>query len=795
MNKIKVSVFFLLLSSLCFAQKQTIRGKVVDEASGYPIVYASVAIANYKAMITATDEDGNFVIEKVPVGKVDVVVTSNGMKPVFLRGLDLLSGKELVVNVKMQDDVATIDEVVIKANNGAGNRPAINKQVLVGAAQVNIDQANRYAGSFNDIARMVTNMTGVRQVNDGNNDIVIRGNSPSGMLWRLDDVDIPNPNHFGSGGATGGAISMINPNLLANSDFLTAAFVPEYGNAVSGVFDLNLRKGSLYKTEFLGQLSFNGAELLAEGPIVKGKSSVAVNYRYSFLDFMSTLGIDFGTGTAIPRYQDATFNLYSTIGKKGQLRFFGMGGVSNIYFEKPEEKTDNSFTERETKTNAKTGVIGLQYRHQWSEKTFSRTTVAATYSSSRDELKTDDARHISFNGTRDFFEADYAERMFEGVTNIQTKIDKKNTLKVGGRAKQRRLTYLNRVVVRDDDNNPDYRKVSDLERNFYQAFAFASLNTKWTNNFQTTIGLSSQYFHVNKKFTFEPRISGRYQLTERAAFGLGYGFHSQIPNLLQFSFQRRNGTYFNDDLDYTKSHHFVANYTLKFPNFWSVKLEGYYQNIVNAPQAVLDDDDDYTKVYSSLNDDSFTQRSSTLRAPFALEDGAKGRNYGVELTIERTLNKGFYVLSTLSLFKSEYKVRDNKWRNTAFDGNIVYNLLAGKKWKMGKLGELSFDVKATYAGGNRFIAVDTEASEAQNRAVYKFDDAYNPQISAYFRPDIRIGFKINGRKVSQEWAVDIQNFINKKDNVFGRVYDEERNETQIRYQRGILPVMLYRIYF
>lgn len=794
--------FLLFCGFLGVAQEQTIRGKVIDQASGFPIAYASVQVVNVENKATVTDEEGNFVIENVPVGKVDVLITSIQMRPVAMKNIELLSGKELVLNVQMQDDVRVMDEVVVKSKSNVDKRPAVNKQALVAAKQVKMEQVNRFAGSLNDISRMVMNMTGVKANNDANNDIVIRGNSPAGLLWRMNDVDIPNPNHFGSGGATGGAISMLNTNLLATSDFFTAAFVPEYANALSGVFDLNMRKGSLYKSEFLGQISANGIELLAEAPIKKGKSSFFVNYRYSFLGLMQDMGVSFGTGTAVPEYQDLSFNLYSAIGSKGQLSFFGLGGMSNIFFETPKDKEDeNVYTDKETTTEAKMGIMGLQYRHQWTDKTFSKSTIAISRSDALDLLKvdensTDGKKHLNFNDNRDFYKDNYVEQRLEFITNVQSKLSKKHTLKFGGRVKQRSIEYLNNVTLDNKDGNPEYQTVADFNRKFYQAVGFTSLNTKWTNNFQTTVGLTSQYFNVTDKYSFEPRVSMRYQLNEKNAFGLGYGFHTQVPFLLNFAYKRRDGSFYNSKLDYKKSHHFVASYTLSLPSYWNVKLEGYFQNIINAPRAVYDSANPYTKLYSTLNDDSFTRRSLTLRSPYALEDGAKGQNYGIELTVERSLHKGFYMLSTLSLFNARYKARDDeKWRNTTFNGNYVYNALVGKQWNIGSKGVLSLDLKATYAGGNRYIAVDLAKSKTAGGAVYDFDNAYDSQISAYFRPDIRAGFKVNGKKVSQEWAIDIQNFINKTDNVFGRIYNEETQKVEFSYQRGLFPVGIYRIYF
>lgn len=169
---------------------------------------------------------------------------------------------------------------------------------------------------------MAANFAGVSIVDDSRNDIIIRGNSPIGLLWRLDGVEVPNLNHFSAAGTTGGPVSMINNNLLANSDFFTSAFPAEYGNAMSGVFDLKMRNGNNQKREYVGQIGFNGFELGAEGPFKKGEGSYIVNYRYSVLGLMSKIGMKSGTGDATPYYQDLSFKINLPRTKIGKLSLF-----------------------------------------------------------------------------------------------------------------------------------------------------------------------------------------------------------------------------------------------------------------------------------------------------------------------------------------------------------------------------------------------------------------------------------------------------------------------------------------
>jgi hypothetical protein len=261
-------VVVFLFPCVLFAQTQTIRGVVEDGEGKMPIIGASVVILNSDPLLgTTTDLDGKFKIENVLVGRHDLQITYLGYEPRTLSGVILYSGKELILNVEMQERVMKQDEVVVKASRR--KEQVLNTMATVSARVFSTEEAERYAGTRNDVSRMATNFAGVRGANDATNDIVIRGNSPTGLLWRLEGIDIPNPNHFGNLGSTGGPVSMLNSNVLSNSDFLTGAFPSDYGNGISGVFDLRMRSGNNEKHEFLGQIGFNGVELGAEGPFSK----------------------------------------------------------------------------------------------------------------------------------------------------------------------------------------------------------------------------------------------------------------------------------------------------------------------------------------------------------------------------------------------------------------------------------------------------------------------------------------------------------------------------------------------
>ena len=303
---------------------------MIDAFTEQPLPGANVILTTIENKGTSTDLNGEFKFADIPVGQVSIVFTFIGFKPVVLKNLKLNSGKELFLKIKMEEDVETLESVVVSADGGneAKHKPK-NELATLSARSFSVDETRKYAGSLGDPGTMAGNFAGVNGANSDRNDIVIRGNSPAFLLWRMHGLNIPNPNHFAALGTSGGGIGILNNNLLDDSDFFTGAFPAEYGNAVGGVFDIVMRNGNKEKFEFVGQMGFNGVEFGAEGPI-KDRSSFLVNYRYSTLAFFEVIGLGAGLQGAVPQYQDLSFKLDFPTTAAGRFSIFGVAGISNI---------------------------------------------------------------------------------------------------------------------------------------------------------------------------------------------------------------------------------------------------------------------------------------------------------------------------------------------------------------------------------------------------------------------------------------------------------------------------------
>ena len=304
--------FFFFEMAVQAQSTQTLRGRIVDEVDNTPLIGVNIIVVSTTdaQLGSTTDVEGNYRIENVPVGRQTLKVTYVGYEEQTVSNIVVTAGKEVVLNFGLRESVSQLNELVIVADTKEDKTATNNDLAVVSARSFNVDDTKRYAGALGDPSRMAANFAGVVGGNDSRNDIVVRGNSPTGMLWQLEGLNIPNPNHFGALVSTGGPVSILNNNNLDKSDFMTSAFPAQYGNATAGVFDLKLRDGNNQKREFMGQVGFNGFEFGAEGPFSKtSKASYILNYRYSTLAIFQALGIEFGTGSNTPLYQDLNFKV------------------------------------------------------------------------------------------------------------------------------------------------------------------------------------------------------------------------------------------------------------------------------------------------------------------------------------------------------------------------------------------------------------------------------------------------------------------------------------------------------
>lgn len=788
--KIARTFFLALLLSLLaaagYSQTQTVRGIVLDQQSDMPLIGVSVELLNTMEVIgTVTDVDGSFELKNVPIGRQVLRFSYLGYEPVTIPNVAITAGKEVSLDVSMSESLTQLNEVVVVGT--VDKDQAGNELATISARQFTLEEVTRYSGARNDAARMAANFAGVNINDDSRNDIVVRGNSPTGLLWRLEGVPIPNPNHYSTLGTTGGPVSALNTNLLKNSDFLTSAFPAEYGNALSGVFDIGFRSGNKENFEGTAQLAaFSGLEAMVEGPIKKEKnSSFLVAYRHSFVELAEGLNLDIGTD-ATPRYKDLSFKVDLPKSKIGNISFFGIGGLSDIDFlgSELEEGDFYAETDQNSYVTSRVGIIGMNHRLLLNETAYLRTTISA--STSANTYKED--RLIENESPYPQVDVDDGTNRYAINSYFNKKFNARHTLRVGflGELQNAFSTFLDR------ETTPDWITVRDFNENLFLLQAYAQTQYRLNEKITLNGGLHTQWLTFNNSWAVEPRAAINYHLTPSQTISFGYGLHNQMQPLPMYFYlsQLPDGSYVrsNEDLDFTESNQFVLGYDLKIGNSWRVKAETYYQAISDVPIESV------PGTYSMLNagaDFVFPEEG------FLVNEGT-GKNYGFELTVEKFFSNNYYVLMTGSVFESKYTGSDGVERNTAFNNNYTFNFLAGKEFPLGKSGRnaLTLDTKFTTAGGRYYTPVDLEASAAVGEQVLKDDLAFTEQFDPYLRWDVKIGYRTNSqkRKLSQQFFLDFQNVTN-KENIFSYRYNRARNEIQKATQIGFFPDILYRVQF
>lgn len=758
---------------------QMLRGRIVDAQSKTPLIGVNVIIVGTNPTRgSSTDVEGIFRIKNTLLGRISIKITSVGYKEIMLPNVVVTAGKQTVLDIEMEEQIIVGNEVIVTASR---SKTSIEKGLVsVSGKTFDIEETRRFSGSRNDPSRMVANFAGVVGNNDARNDIIIRGNAPTGLLWRFEGIDIPNPSHFGALGATGGPVTMVNNNLLARSAFLTGAFPANYGNAIAGVFDLQLRTGNNEKREYTGQLGFNGIELGAEGPFSKNaKASYLVNYRYSVLGLLQKLGFNFGTGSNIPKYQDLSFKIDLPTENLGRFTIFGMGGKSGIFNKADPDGAKDFYSNSsgDISYDTQMGVFGVGHTFHFNDNAFLKTAVAI--SGNAVQNSTD-----SVTKTASFakYRSNSSQNKFSLHTSLTKKFTASQSLVVGVMADRLGINFSDSILI----SNGLFQRLRQFEGNTYLLRTYGNWQWKPDEKIIINTGIYVQYFGLNKATSFEPRLGLRYTPFNNHTFSFGFGRHSQLQELaIYFNNQKVEKSYTqpNANLGFTISNQAIFGYETFISKNTKLKAEAYYQTLSNVPVQTK------PSAYSVLNEGADFDSPSLTN----LVNTGTGKNYGVELTLERNFINNFYFLGTLSLYQSTYKGSDGVERNTAFNGNYVGNILAGREFKVSKRGTFALDFKLTAAGGKRFTPFDIEKSFKEKKVILT-NDIYGAKVSDYLRADLKIMFRLNRKKVMEEWFIDLQNVTNRT-NIYTQDLDPKTKTIVYSTQMGFYPTINYRIQF
>lgn len=791
-------LFFLFISAFSQNVNQTVRGVITDQDSKQPILGATIAIVGSNPLkVILSGKDGSFRFSNMPIGRITLQVSNVGYEKIILPNIVVNSGKETVLNINMQEAVAALEGVVVTLDKNKGQ--PLNDMTLVSGRSISPEQTNRYAGGFNDPSRILSNFAGVTNSQDGSNDIIVRGNSPKYIQWRLEGMQITNPNHFSDQSAVGGSISALNNNLLATSDFYTGAFTAEYGDVLSGVYDVKLRQGNNEKFESTFGLGVLGTEFTVEGPFKKGyKGSYLVNYRYSTVSLLSDLGLVDGLNGTL-NFQDATFKVVLPTERAGLFSFFGLAGFSNFLFkdvspamwQTPGKRFVPNKIGEDYNKGSHLANLGMNHTLTINKNSYINTGLSFSSEGIDDDVfenfKTDTSAstHLNFNGR-------LIKSTYRGEITYNNKLNSKLKLQAG--SKYALLDYnFNQSMFRDSTNIRS--TLVNFNENISTIRNFINFRYRFNEKLTTVFGVQNMNVLLNNKSTIEPRFSLNWELSKTSALSAGYGKHSTMESIHHYYTQVKlpDGSSIepNKDLDLLKAHHFVLGYEKRFSKNMMVKLETYYQDLYDLPVA-----NSKQNIFATINEGLDFQYLD-------LVNKGTGKNYGVEMTVERFFNKNFYYLVNASVYNSTYKALDGIERNTRFNGNYLVNVLLGKDFpKLGKAKNktLSFNSRVFFAGGKKIIPLlrgsdGNLAVDPANNRFYDYNKAYEKSIEDVYQITMSFSYKINKPKATHEIFLNIDNVTNNRAKLTEFYAPGEAGSVGYMKQMSVFPNLMYRVYF
>jgi hypothetical protein len=763
---------FLLVSFHLNGQEhlQTLRGNVRDADSQQLLEGVSILLMDTDRG-SVTDSLGNFTLEDVPIGRYALRVSYIGYQTLEINPVILESGKESILEIWLVEATSILQSVVVRAPESSiiTNCPSV--RILTN------EETLKFPATFDDPARLVMSLPGVAGENDQANGLSIRGNSPNGMQWQLEGLEIVNPNHTPNAGTfsdritqNGGGVNILSVQLLDASYFYTGAFPSEFGNALSGIMDMKLRSGNNQKHEFTGQAGLIGVEMASEGPLPTKGGSYLVNFRYSTVGLLQRLGLEFGDESI--SFQDLSFNLNFPLGSVAQATFFGMGGVSDNFF---KAKRDSSlwFFDKDgfdIDFTSQMGVIGSTLSLPLGNKGSLNTAIAFS--------------GIESQRLANSLNADYEPQPDEKDETIQTKLAFRSTY-------TNKINLQNRLRLGISMTN-HYAKITSVIQTQTIAFGRGSgmliqPYADWQfrkGRIITNLGLRYSLFTFNKSAALEPRASIEWKGGSKNTLSFSYGLHSQmqLPQLYY------SNSIFpdNSNLDLSKAHHLGIAFKQFFGDNLQLISEIYYQRLFDLPVSA-----NRASSFSAYNMlESFVGES--------LVNEGTAENYGLEISLRRFQSNGFYYLLNATLYQSRYTGSDGVKRNTRYNGNYIFNGIFGKAWSWNthrnNRKSLGLNIRCNLLGGFRETPVDKEASSIAGRTIYLEQEAFSTKQQDYFRIDFRLYFQNNKSKTTGRLSFDIQNLLNTQNTAFN-YYDVRRQTIVQKYQLGLIPMLSYRIKF
>ena len=746
------------------------RGTVVDAIGHMPLADATIALEPSDPLLgTSTDSLGNFVLRSIPVGLYTAKVQRLGHGTLVVPEVWVRSGKETVLQVELTPSAISLETFTVTTMAREAPDP-------LGVRTFTVEQGLRYPAMFQDAARVVASTPGVAAANDQANHLMVRGNGPNANAWMLEGAEIVNPNHLGNAGTptdlptlSGGGVNILSAQMLGPSRLRTGVSPVSYGNALGGLMDMELRRGNARSREWTAQAGLLGLDLSTEGPIGSGGNAFhLVNYRYSTVGLLSAMGVDLGDEAIT--FQDLAFHVGIRLGERGELRLFGMGGLSRNVFEADRDTASWEYDKdsRDITYTANMGALGTTLRVPVGERsTLTSTVVWSAAYQDREETSLDTDLEPLVRTVRSLY-----ERKLSAVAQVDAAVGARFRYGYGGGAMERGVENLLGDTL-----------TGWLVRPFIHGrYAF-------TEHLQATAGLAYSHFVYNGSEVWEPRLGLQWRMAKGRSIGASYGVRSQLPYHQLLNMDLTSPFINNNELGLMRSEDIVLGYDHAVNERLSFRVEVYHQQLSRIPE--LDPAINIQMMES-------TGTVNVWDEPQLLPQVSQGdgRNTGVELSMDRSFAHGWFARVNGTVYESTYTDRSGTERDTRWNGQWMANAMGGREWRKAKEDRVrtwGVSVRVFAMGGMRYTPFEVR-DRGSFLTSFQTGPAYSAQYGDYFRADLRVYRKMDRTGRTGQWALDLQNVTNRQNEAY-RYLDQRQGEVVTKYQLGIIPNLSYRVEF
>jgi hypothetical protein len=730
-----------------------LKGEISESGTKTPLAGVNIFIKNSN-IGTSSNESGAYLIDGLPVGTYHVVYSYIGFEKVIKTDVIIRSNRTTFLNIEMTASNIEMDNVIIESGyfSEVEDKP-------VSTINFSSEEIRRAPGSAGDVSRIIYGLPSLAKINDQRNSLIVRGGSPIENSFYLDNIEIPNINHFAVQGSSDGPIGLLNVDFINDVNFYSGGFSPVYGDKLSSIMEITFREGNKDNFEPQIQLSLAGFGGAVEGPIGE-KGSYLISASRSYLDLIISAA---ETGGAIPRYGNAQGKFVYNINEKNKISLINILSLDEINL-KYENAVSGEVTNLYGETNGLTNTAGLNWDFIWKNSGFSKTSLSHNFTSfDRDYYQTKNKEHLFKNNSKE-------NRIKFRNTNF-FKLDKSNSYEFGAET----TVFLNTFdfiyeECIDNFGNVTPKTVIDKKLNTFSASIFGIHKLLITEKLELNYGIRLDYFDFNNSLNAAPRITLSYKIDEITKLSASAGiFYQNIPtNLLV-----QNNIFGN--LKTPTSNHFILGLNRMINETTKLTIEVYYKTYLNFPI-----DTAQPKVFlfdEAVSNGIFLNHEN-------LVDAGKAFSTGLEIMIQKKLAADFYGLVSGSISKSRYRDLNGNWYNRIYDNQFNFTFEGGyipnDEWEI--------KLRWIYAGGAPYTPFNIEESISQRRGIWDTEKINSERFTDYHSLNIRVDKRFYFESSNLVLYLSVWNAYGRR-NIAQYVWNEIKNEIDKLKQWNTLPVL------